>query len=396
MRQAGELRWRRAAIASVFFVNGAMLASWVSRIPAVQTKLHMSTGVLGLSLLGTAIGAMAGMPIAGRLSGRRGSRPVVIAGLLIMSAALPLAALAPNPALLAAALAVLGFGSGAVDVAMNTQAVSVESRYGRPIMPSFHGLWSAGSMSGALCGGAFAGRRIGVAAHLSAAAVVFGACGILVAATGMLSRREELPAPRDSDAPGEMQPVIAGVLAVLGLITFCSLLSEGAMGDWIAIYLHRTLRTTQQAAADGFAAMSLAMAGGRLLGDRVVARFGHVRVLRRCGATAAAGLLLAITSHSATLAIAGFALVGAGLSLMVPITFHAAGNLPGAPPGRSIAAVSTMGYTGFLIGPPLIGYAAEAIRLRNALGIVALLCATVAGLAGFARTRAGGERAVTP
>jgi len=372
---------RRAGVAAVFFANGALLGTWVSRIPAIQFKLHLTTGVLGTALLGTALGAVLGMPAAGRIASNFGSRRVAAAGLLIMCAVLPLLALTRNALELGIALAILGAGSGATDVAMNTQAVSVERMYARSIMSSFHGFWSIGSMVGAASGSACAAAHILPLAHFCIAAAFFGSVGLAAAAFGMIPSNKDAPKPNPSgDSRARLLALPAAPLAALGVITFCAMLCEGAMGDWGALYLRRTLMTSESAAAAGYAVFSLTMAAGRFAGDPLTHRFGPAALARSSGALAAFGVALAIAVSSPIAAYVGFGCVGAGLAVVIPLAFSAAGNLPGASAGPAIAAVSTVGYTGFVVGPPLIGFAAELLHLRWALTIVALSGAMIAAL----------------
>jgi len=364
-------RW---AVAAMFLVNGALLANWVARIPAVQQRLGLSAGALGIALLGMAIGALAAFPVTGLLIAHYGSRRVTTGAALVYCAAVPLPGLAPNLPLLMVALIALGAGNGAMDVAMNAQGVAVEARYGRPIMSSFHGLWSVGGFAGALVGGLAAGAGIAPFPHLLGAAVV-----LVIAA--LIASRWLLPVAADahSGAPAFARPTRA--LLGLGVVAFCSALGEGAMADWSAVYLHTSLATSAAFAAAGYAGFSLAMTAGRLSGDRLTHRFGPVVLVRAGGLLAAVGLGVALVVGRAGPAVAGFALVGAGLSLVAPLVYSRAGRTPGVSAAAALAAVATMGYTGFLLGPPIIGAVAQALSLRDALGIIVLLGLAIAALA---------------
>jgi len=364
-------RW---AVAAMFLVNGALLANWVARIPAVQQRLGLSAGALGIALLGMAIGALAAFPVTGLLIAHYGSRRVTTGAALVYCAAVPLPGLAPSLPLLMVALIALGAGNGAMDVAMNAQGVAVEARYGRPIMSSFHGLWSVGGFAGALVGGLAAGAGIAPFPHLLGAAVVL-VIAALVAARWLLP----VAADADSGAPAFARPTRA--LLGLGVVAFCSALGEGAMADWSAVYLHSSLATSAAFAAAGYAGFSLAMTVGRLSGDRLTHRFGPVVLVRVGGLLAAAGLGVALVVGRSVPAVAGFALVGAGLSLVAPLVYSRAGRTPGVSPAAALAAVATMGYTGFLLGPPIIGAVAQALSLRDALGLIVLLAIAIAALA---------------
>src|SRR6266536_1634008 len=289
-------RQARLAVAVAFFVSGAGFANWAARIPAVKDQLGLSTGALGIALLGLAAGALAAMPLSGLLLVRYSSRTVTRASLGLFCTVLALPALAPSLPLLVAALVTLGIGGGALDVSMNAQAVAVERGYGRPLLAGFHGLWSLGTLAGALTGGLAAGAGLAPRAHLALA---------------------------------------GALLLVVGLPATRRLLSEGAVYDWSAVYLRDSLGSSEGLAVSAYAAFTFAMTAGRLVGDRLRLRFG----------------------------------------------FSAAGGTSGLRPGPAIAAVSTVGYLGFIAGPPLIGALAELSTLPAALTLVVALTAAVALLA---------------
>ncbi len=365
----------RLAVAAVFFINGAGLANWFVRIPDVKDKLGLSEGALGIALLGAAVGALLVMPLTGALVARMGSRPVVRITALFYCLTLALPPLAPSLPSLMLALVALGAGNGALDVAMNAQAVAVERDYRRPIMSSFHALWSIGGLVGASVGGALASRSIGTDVHLIWVAAVLGVSAVV--ASGRL-----LPAGADSGSRGPAFARPTRALAGLGVISFCVLLGEGAMHDWSAVYLRGTLETGPGLAAAGYAAFSLAMAAGRLAGDRLEQALGPVFLVRLGGAVAAGGLGAALAIGHPAAAIVGLACAGAGFSIVFPMALSAAGSTPGMAPGAALAALTTVGYSGFLVGPPMIGFLAEAVGLGGALYVVVGLSATIAVLAG--------------
>ena len=366
----------RLAVLGIFFLNGLALASWVVRIPAVQEKLTLSEGLLGLALLGAAVGALAAMPATGWLVARVGSRPVVGVTGLLLSGSLILPALAPNLVLLVVSLVMLGASNGVMDVSMNAQAVAVEKRYGRPIMSSFHAAFSLGGLAGAAGGGVVASLGVGLLPHLAGVAVLT-AVAVLVAYRAML--------PADADKGGDGEPAFARptrALAGLGIISFCVLLGEGAMADWSAVYLNGPLGTGPGFAAAGYAAFSVAMAAGRLFGDRLAQRFGPVWLVRSGAAVAAVGLGLSLAVGDPLFALVGFASTGVGFSIIFPAALSAAGRTKGTTAGPAIAAVATAGYFGFLVGPPSIGFVAELTGLGGALYIVVALSAAIVLLAG--------------
>lgn len=374
---ASSARSARLAVAVIFLVNGTVLANWVSRIPAIQQALSLSEGMLGLALLGAAVGALVSMPTAGWLITHIGSRRVTVVSGLCYCAVLPALALAPNLPLFVLALVMFGACNGAMDISMNAQAAAVEARYERPIMSSFHGLFSVGGMVGALIGGAAASQGIGPRPHLLAVSLPL-AVVILVALRSLLPSNVDAR----SSGPAFVRPSRA--LVGLGLLTFCVMLGEGAMADWSAVYLDGTLGTGEAFAALGFGAFAIAMAAGRLSGDWLSARFGAVPVLRAGGIIATFGLAAALFIGTPFAALFGFACAGAGFSVGVPLALSAAGRYPGLAPGPAIAAVATVGYFGFLVGPPVIGFIAEVSSLRVGLAVVVILSAVYTLLASTA------------
>lgn len=370
----------RAAVLGVFALNGFALANWFVRIPAIQQELGLSEGLLGLALLAAAVGALVSMPLTGALVSRLGSRRVVGVTSLLLSFSVVLPALAPGLLSLMPAVAVIGASNGALDVSMNSQAVAVEKRYGRPIMSSFHAAFSFGGLAGAVLGGLVASAGVQPLPHFSMVA-------ILCALVAVVAYRQLLPDSADAaedGAPAFARPTRA--LVGLGVISFCVLLGEGAMGDWSAVYLDNALQTGPGFAAAGFAAFSLTMALGRLFGDGLIARFGPTRMVRICGTIAAVGLGVALVVAQPVVALVGFACAGVGFSIVFPAALSAAGRTKGMAPGPALAAVSTAGYTGFLVGPPAIGFAAEVLGLGGALYIVVALSAAVVFLAGAVKS----------
>ena len=360
------LQAARLVVASHFFLTGTLFATCATRIPAIQTRLTLNTGELGLALLATAIGELVTMNLSGYLAARFGSRSVTTiasGGLCIM---LPLLALAPTLPVLMAALLLFGASFGAVNVAMNTQAVIIEQRYGRPILNSFHACYSLGGLAGALIGGLMAAHAIIPLQNFLGLALP----GLIL--TFSVSRFL-LPAHTDAQGAGVAFARPTRILLVLGLVAFCVLLGEGAMADWSAVYLSTILRSGAGLAAAGYAAFSIVMAVGRTLGDRLTRRLGPRMMVRLGGLVAAGGLTLALAVPWVPLALVGFGLVGAGFSVVFPLTMSAAGRTSQQASGTAIATVAACGYVGFLVGPPAIGFAANVLNLRLALGLVVVL-----------------------
>jgi Major Facilitator Superfamily len=375
----------RVAVTVAFFSHGALSGTWAARIPQIRDALGLSDPALGLGLLAVAAGAVSSMTLTGGLVARFGSRTVTLLGLLVMCAGLVCVGLSPSFALAVPSLLAFGVGMGTMDVAMNAHGVTVEGRMQRPILSGLHGLWSLGAMAGAAVGGLAAGAGVPVPLHFLAVAGVLGLAGFAV-------RRAMLPGAVDrvSRTPWFQLPPRA--MLGLGLLCFGSLLAEGSVSDWSAVLLSGTFGADAASAAFGYAAFSLVMTAGRLSGDAVVARVGPVALTRGGALLTAAALGTLLVVGDAGVAILGLALMGAGLASMVPVIFRAAAHQPGVPAGTGIAAVSLLGYLGFLAGPPLIGFAAGQVGLRAALGGVVLLLFLMAALAGRTEVGDAGSR----
>ena len=361
----------RGAVSLCFLLNGAVIASWLPHIPDLKRRLELDDGGLGLLLLSMAAGAIVALPLAGWLVARLGSRAVTGASAAALSAAVVLPVLTPGVASSATALVLLGACNATLDVAMNAHGVMVEDAYRRPIMSSFHALFSLGGLVGA------GAASVAMAAGMSAPTHLVVVALLSLAAVWVAVRRL-LPTPPTWTHSAPVFAVPPAALLGLGLLTFCALLAEGAVGDWSAVYLRDSLGTKASTAAMGFAAFSLAMALGRFAGDQLARRMGPIRLLRLSASLATGGLTLTLLGGQPVIALLGFAVVGLGVANLIPILFSAAGRTQGVATGTAIAAVATTGYFGFLAGPPLIGLAADAVGLPVALGIVCAACALVA------------------
>jgi predicted MFS family arabinose efflux permease len=380
------MRATRAAIALAFFADGVLIGSWAARIPAVQGQTNLSNGRLGLALFAASLGALVAMPLAGALCERSGSRPVAIAALLTAAGSLFLAAAAAGFLGLFASLFAFGAGFGGTNVAVNAQGLALERTYGRSILSSFHAAFSAGGLAGAGTGAVIAAAGIGPRAH-------FGALAVLLVAAAAVGARRLLP--RDRGPVPERPRAFARpprALLVLGAAAFCTLLAEGAAADWSAAYLSQSLGAAAGAAALGYTAFSLAMALSRTVGDRLNGALGPAGLVRGGGLLAASGLGVALAVGWAPVAYLGFAAMGGGLGVVVPVLFRAAGSTPGVAPSVGVAAVSTIGWLGFLTGPPAIGLAADAVGLRGALVIVVVATLLLALLAPCAHAPPCGRR----
>lgn len=372
----------RFCVAVVFFVNGAMFSGWASRVPAIADRVGAGPAAIAIAVFGLSVGAVVGLPLSGVLVSRFGSTAVVRAVLVGYAAALAAVGLAPSLVLLTAALVFLGVGNGMLDVAMNTAAIEVERWYPRQVMASFHAQFSFGGLAGSLIGSGAAAVGVSPAEHLPVVALVLLAVGG-AAGFGLL------PASRDGEASPRRGPLRRDRrLVLLGLLVLCSLLCEGAVYDWSAVYLRDEVGGSPAVAALGFAAFSLSMACCRLVADRAVDRVGRVRYVRAAGVLAAAGLGLALLGPGVTAGVVGFGLVGLALAGVVPTLFSAAADGHGNPAG-AIAVVSTIGYLGFLAGPALIGGIAAVSSLRLAVAALVVLALAVSAGAGVLRARPG-------
>jgi MFS family permease len=410
----------RIALCAVFAAHGFIFASWAVRVPAIKAQTGASPAALGLALLGLSAGAVATMLLAGALCRRFGSQPVAVFSCALLSVTLVLPALARSA--LTLGLALLGFGAayGCLNVAMNSIAVDVVAAVGRPIMPSFHAAWSFGGLAGASLGGLLA-PHLPPVRHL----LVIALAGLLVTASAapvLLASAHRLPgaaarpatAPPDGMAamsPAGRQPSDNGVapanrrarpdrqgsawhrtlgtgraVGMFGLIALCTAYDEGAIGDWGALHLRQDLGVGAGLAAAGYAAFALAEATARLAGTSLLAHLGRTRVLVLGGLAACGGMLVASLAPDVWLALAGFAVTGLGLANLFPAAIARAGLLAGA---SGVALTSLLGYSGFLLGPPAIGFLASVAGLRVGLTTLSFLALAAAAIAYLSRDAGG-------
>ncbi|MFI2436635.1 MFS transporter [Streptomyces sp. NPDC018693] len=372
----------RYAVAAVFAVHGAVTGSFATRVPWIQDHAGVGAGQLGLALAFTAFGASCAMPLAGRITHRFGSRPALRGLLTLWTLSLVLPALAPNLLTLCLAMFVYGATAGMADVAMNALGVEIEHRLDKSIMSGLHGMWSAGALIGSAGGTLAAHLGSDARLHHALAAAVLTALGLL-ACRWVLDLRpteDEEPPPRFALPPRSA--------LLIGAVGFCAVFAEGASLDWSAVYLEDELGTSAGLAAACTTGFMLTMAVARIVGDAVVNRFGPVRTVRTGGALAAlGGLLIVFAGHPAS-AMVGFALMGLGIAVVVPLCFAAAGH-SGPNPSQAIAGVATITYTSGLIAPSLIGGVAQATSLVVSFGVVTALAF---GLVVFAGVLRGGGR----
>ncbi|MBD8658281.1 MFS transporter [Oxalobacteraceae sp. CFBP 13730] len=360
-RSIDAARW---AISTVFLLNGAGIGLWAAHVPTVQARMGIDTGMLSMVLLTVAAGALLAMPLMGGLTGRWGTRRMVLLSGFAFAAMTPLIMGAPSLPLLFIAAFLFGVSNGALDVAMNANASEVESARGLPTMSSFHGFFSLGGLFGAGIGGLLVGQGLG---HGQGALMV----GVVTAVVLALS------APRvigfaASHGAGSHFSLPRGAALSLGLLALLCFAVEGALVDWSALLMEERTGATAASAALGFSAFSIAMAACRFAGDRLIVRFGALRIMVIGGLAMFAGLALAVASTHFVLSAVGFALVGLGAANVVPLLFGAAARIPGMSAGNGVAAVATLGYGGLLLAPPVLGWVAMHSSIMVALGALSL------------------------
>jgi fucose permease len=366
----------RAALYSVrlmFFLNGALFATWASRIPTVKDELGLSDGGLAVAFAGQNLGAVLGLQLGGLITTRFGSRATLRLSMPLFAVSLSSVLLAGDLTGLTAALIVFAVVNSVVDVGMNAHGFSLSRVSGWPLLSGINAYHSLGMISGSLVGVAAEYATLSIAVH-------FAVVSALVVVLAVSRTRPLLPSsvdavPRHADDKHAGGPRIGhwpGRLILLGGLAFCVALAEGAANDWAAVYLRDEAGASPPVAAAGFALFVSAMFVGRLIGDRLVARFGPVRPFLAGTLSAAAGIGMALIVGGTAAGLVGLALFGLGLSYTFPVALGASGSVPGIHPSRAIAMISTIGYLGFFTGPTLIGVVAEATDLRLGLTVPVL------------------------
>lgn len=363
----------RNAVAIVFGLNGFAFASWVSRIPEARTALGLTPGQLGTLLLALSVGSVIALPSAGTWVHRFGATRVVAAAAALDAVGLALTGVGAGPLeqlwVTALGLFLLGFGSGTWDVAMNVEGAAVEREVGRTIMPRFHAAFSLGTVAGAAVGAAAAGLGVAVSTHLALASV-------LVVGVPLAVVRGFLPAGAEEDVTEERRsPWRAWTeprTLAIGLMVLSMALTEGVANDWLAVALVDGYAVPAWLGASGFALFVAAMTSGRMVGTLLLDRFGRLPVLWGCMAVAGAGVLLVVFGQVLVVVAAGIVLWGLGASLGFPVGMSAAADEETHAAAR-VSVVSTIGYTAFLAGPPVLGFLGDQVGVLSALLLVALL-----------------------
>jgi len=375
---ADSPRPARIAVSVFFFIAGICFASWASRIPDIQRYLQLNEAGLGSVLFALPVGSMLSLPVAGIVVTKFGSRNIMLFGALAYASLLCLLGIVDATWQLVTVLFFFGMSGNFMNISINTQAVSVEARYGRSIIASFHGLWSMAGFTGAVIGSFMVAQTIQPFIH-------FLLIASLIALLIVLVYRNSLQ--HDKLHPGSQQGFAwpNKSLLSLGVIVFCCMACEGCMFDWSGIYFREEVHAPKQLITLGYTAFMAMMATGRFVGDWLVTKIGAKRVLQLSGCIIALGLLISILFPNLYTATLGFLLTGFGVSSVVPLAYGLAGKSKTMSAGMAIAGVSTVGYLGFLVGPPVIGYIAQAANLRWSFALIALLGFSVSVLSNKAK-----------
>ncbi|WP_417672221.1 MFS transporter [Roseibium sp.] len=373
---AAEIR-ARWAVAAVFFMLGSLIGAWAARIPDIKEILELDEAGFGGMLLIMALGAFVAFPFAGQLIDRRGAAIVTKAFVILTLAAFAGLCLGVNVWIMAPAMFFAGFCIGALDVSMNAWGTEVETALKRPVMSSYHGLYSMGAGAGAGAGAIALWAEVAVRGHFLIWTAVMGVLMIAMLRVGWTSDR--------ISGPKTKAPIVAfpkGALFLAGLMALIAALGEGAVTDWAALYQIQELDIESSQAAIGFAVFSVAMVVMRLLGDNVIARFGAVPVARISGFAAFVGAGLLVVGIDIWVIWLGCAIMGLGNAVIFPLAMSRAAADPDMSKGAALASVATLGYGAFLFGPPVLGFVGELISLRAAFGIVAAAALLIVFLAG--------------
>ncbi len=365
-------RTHRIAVGVLFFLQGICFASWASRIPSIQQSLGLSESQLGVILFALPVGSMISLPFSGYIVSRFGSRLVVTTALVLYALILLLIGMAANRWQLMGVLLLFGIVGNLSNISVNTQAVGVEAIYQRSVMASFHGMWSVAGFTAAAIGAYMIGNGVIPYEHFL---IILAVMLLTLVLTFRHALKEDVNSGNTSqkffvkpDRP----------LLNLGLITFCSMICEGAMFDWSGIYFQKVVLAEKAWIGAGYTIFMCTMATGRFIADWFSTRFGLQRTLQVSGLLTASGLAISVLFPTLVPALIGFFLVGFGVSSIVPLVYSAAGRSKTMPAGMALAAVSSIGFLGFLFGPPLIGLLADVSSLRLSFAFIALmgLCVT--------------------
>lgn len=366
-------RSHRIAVAAYFFFYGLCFASWASRIPSIQQNLHLNEVQLGGVLLALPFGLFLSLPFAGWLIAKVGSRIVVLLSALLYTSFLLGIGYSPDVPMLVTVLFLFGFAGNLLNISVNTQAVSVEALYPKPIMASFHGMWSLAGFCGAAIGTVMMAAHVIPLYHF----IIMWAISIIAI---LLAYRFLLEKDINTNEKAPVFSLPGKEIFSLGAIAFCSMMCEGAMFDWSNVYFKKIVLVDAAWIGAGYTAFMITMAGTRFMADWLTHRFGLKTILTCSGIFTAIGLLTAVIFPVLPVAIIGFLLVGMGTSSVIPLVYSAVGKSKTMSPGVALAAVSTLGFFGLLLGPPIIGFVAGAASLRWSFLLIAGMGMMVSGL----------------
>jgi MFS family permease len=362
----------RLAVAAFYFCQGLCFASWASRIPDIKTSLHLSEAELGSILLALPMGQLLMMPVSGRLVTKYGSRNILSVAIILYAIELTNIGWAAQGWQLAAALFLFGVFGNLCNIAVNTQGVLAEKIYQRPIMASFHGAWSIAGFTGALIGLLMMNIKLALRPH-------FFIVIALVLIIAFIARKYLIPGTSGAAEKKKFFSKPDKALVQLGIISFCCMAAEGTMFDWSGVYFKEVVKAPPSLVIVGYASFMIMMATGRFTVDRIIAKLGRKKWLQASGVLILTGLMIAVVFPYLITATIGFLIVGFGVSAVVPTVYSTAAKATKIAPGMAIAAVSSISFLGFLLGPPLIGYIAQLASLRYSFAVVALLgfCITI-------------------
>lgn len=356
----------RIAVGTLFFLQGICFASWASRIPTIQEKLGISESLLGVVLFALPVGSMISLMFSGALVSRYGSKKVAVNALLLYAITLPLIGLSNQVVLLIVSLVLFGIAGNMANIAINTQAVYVEAKYGRSIMASFHGLWSLAGFSAAGIGTYMIAHRIVPTVHFLIISSIIVA-GVVASFHYLVNEEKSAPIKTRLFVKPDRS------LIQLGILAFCCMVCEGAMFDWSGIYFQKVVKAEQDWIGTGYTAFMCTMAAGRFVADWIANRWNFWKTLIVSGVLIATGLAIAVLFPYVLSAAFGFLIVGLGVSSVIPLVYSEAGKSKQTSPGIALTAVSSIGFLGFLIGPPLIGVVAGIFDLRISFLLIAAI-----------------------
>jgi MFS family permease len=359
------LSQRRVALGALFFFMGICFASWAARIPDIQAKFQLSEGELGTLLLCLPIGSMVGLPIAGWSVHHYGSRIVILICSFAYALTLPLIGLAPSPWVIVPVLMIFGMLGNIMNISLNTQALGLEDQLGKSILASFHGLWSMAGFTGAGLGAGMIFLQFSPAAH-------YGVVALLSVVIILFFQKYVINDKREKDGTGGLVLKKPDQLLLrVGLISFLGMMAEGCMFDWSGVYFKKIVEAKPELVSLGYVCFMGAMATGRFVTDKATNRYGKIPVLQVSGVLIFLGLVMAVLFPSLYTAGLGFLLVGFGVASIVPVSYGIAGRSKLYSPSVALALVSTLSFFGFLVGPPVIGFIAEAFNLQISFALIA-------------------------